>query len=70
MQAAGHEHEGHVSAAYFNRWQGLVDQADIWIFGHTHNAIDAEFGRCRVISNPRGYPTEKTGFDPYKIVEV
>ena len=69
-EAAGNEHEGHISAAYFNRWHGLVEQAHAWIFGHTHSAIDAEFGRCRVISNPRGYPAESTGFDPYKIVEI
>lgn len=68
-EAAGDEHEGHVSAAYFNRWYNLLSQADGWVFGHTHHAIDTHFGQCRVISNPRGYPSETTGFDPRKIVE-
>ncbi|WP_057426965.1 metallophosphoesterase [Pseudomonas syringae] len=68
-EAAGNDHDGHVSAAYFNRWHDLLAQADGWIFGHTHCAIDAYFGKCRVLSNPRGYPSEITGFDPYKIVE-
>lgn len=69
-EAAGSEHFGHVSAAYFNRWHGLLEQADVWVFGHTHEAIDRLFGRCRVISNPRGYPSEETGFDYCKIVEI
>jgi 3',5'-cyclic AMP phosphodiesterase CpdA len=69
-EAAGDEHEGHISAAYYNNWHSLVDQADVWIFGHTHKSIDAVFGNCRVISNPRGYPQEATGFEPAKIVEV
>ncbi|SOS36177.1 Ser/Thr protein phosphatase [Pseudomonas syringae group genomosp. 3] len=68
-EAAG-EDEGHVSAAYYNRWHALVEKADLWIFGHTHRAIDAMFGQCRVISNPRGYPNEETGFDPGKIVVI
>ena len=69
-EASGSEHSGHLSAAYFNRWHQLVDQADVWIFGHTHHSIDRPFGRCRLISNPRGYPQEETGFNPFKILEI
>ncbi|MDC6378867.1 metallophosphoesterase [Pseudomonas graminis] len=69
-EAASDEHEGHISAAYYNNWHALVDQADVWIFGHTHKSIDTVFGNCRVISNPRGYPGEETGFEPAKILEV
>jgi predicted phosphodiesterase len=69
-EAAGDEQDGHVSAAYFNRWHFLVAKADVWIFGHTHRSIDAMFGKCRLISNPRGYPDEQTGFEPHKIVEI
>lgn len=68
-EAAG-EIEGHLSAAYFNRWHDLVQMADCWIFGHTHRAVDAMFGGCRVISNPRGYPREECGFDPCKVLEI
>lgn len=69
-EAAGDEHVGHISAAYYNRWYTLAELADFWIFGHTHQAIDSLYGRCRLISNPRGYPQEQTGFDPYKILEI
>lgn len=68
-EAAG-EDEGHVSAAYYNRWYSLVEKADIWIFGHTHRSIDTIFAGCRVISNPRGYPNEDTGFNPSMVVDV
>ncbi|QQN28592.1 metallophosphoesterase family protein [Pseudomonas syringae group genomosp. 3] len=69
-EAAGDEHDGHVSAAYFNRWHSLVEKANVWIFGHTHRSIDVLFGESRLISNQRGYPGEETGFDPDKIVEI
>lgn len=61
-EVAGEKHEGHVSAAYFNRWYDLTPKADVWIFGHTHRAIDTHLGGCRFVSNPRGYPQEATGF--------
>ncbi|WP_323828495.1 metallophosphoesterase [Pseudomonas sichuanensis] len=32
----GYNNEGHLGAAYFNEWHDLVAQADVWIFGHTH----------------------------------
>lgn len=56
--------EDHLSAAYANHWPELVTKADVWIFGHTHEAVDADFYGCRVISNPKGYPGEETGFRP------
>jgi len=59
---AGDMHDGHLSAAYTNRWNSLLAKVDVWIFGHTHRAIDIELGGSRLISNPRGYPQEFTGF--------
>ena len=66
----GGEHQDHLSAAYSNNWPELVSKADVWIFGHTHEAVDDEFYGCHVISNPRGYPDEETGFRPGLILEV
>lgn len=68
-EVAGDEHEGHLTAAYCNAWHPLLMQADGWIFGHTHWAVDAVLGGCRTVSNPRGYPGEHTGFDAGKVVE-
>ncbi|RBL67568.1 serine/threonine protein phosphatase, partial [Pseudomonas sp. MWU13-2625] len=64
------KHKGHLNAAYSYAWPHLIEQADFWIFGHTHNAIDVDLGGCRMISNPRGYPDEFTGFDPFFEIEI
>ncbi|WP_409319945.1 metallophosphoesterase [Pseudomonas putida] len=62
QEVAGDGHEGHLGAAYFNQWEDLVSLADVWIFGHTHHAVDTVISGCRLVSNPRGYPGERTGF--------
>lgn len=69
-EVMGDKHEGHLSAAYSNSWHRLLDKADLWIFGHTHRSVDVMLGQCRVVSNPRGYPNEKTGFDPGLVISL
>ncbi|ERT19651.1 serine/threonine protein phosphatase [Pseudomonas putida SJ3] len=70
QDVAGDGHEGHLGAAYFNQWHDLVSQADVWIFGHTHHAVDTLVSGCRVVSNPRGYPGERTGFSSDFTIEI
>lgn len=67
---AGDKNNGHLTAAYTNHWPDLIEQADLWVFGHTHRAIDVELAGCRVVSNPRGYPGERTGFQAGFEVEI
>ena len=67
---AGDKTDGHLNAAYTNHWPALIEQADLWVFGHTHRAIDVELAGCRVVSNPRGYPKEETGFQADFEVEI
>ncbi|WAH60640.1 metallophosphoesterase [Pseudomonas silvicola] len=69
-EVSGSKHEGHLNAAYFNRWHDLVAQADLWIFGHTHHAVDVMLGGCRVLSNPKGYPGETVGFITDLVIEI
>lgn len=69
-EVAGEGHEGHLAAAYYNQWHDLIRQADVWVFGHTHHAVDTVISGCRLVSNPRGYPTEKTGFVPDFTIEI
>jgi len=66
----GDEHEGHLTASYTNDWHDLIPQADIWVFGHTHRAVDTDLAGCRVISNPKGYPNEDTGFNPNFEIQI
>lgn len=69
-EVAGGKHDGHLSAAYTNRWHALVEKTDLWIFGHTHRAVDTTLDGCRVVSNPRGYPGEQAGFDPGFVIDL
>ncbi|WP_282361084.1 metallophosphoesterase family protein [Pseudomonas sp. PS01300] len=69
-EVSGNGHEGHLAAAYYNLWHDLVGQADAWIFGHTHFAVDTEILGCRLVSNPRGYPGERTGFASDLVIEI
>ena len=43
---------------------------ELWIYGHTHHANDTQIATTRLVSNPRGYGGEQTGFDENKIVEL
>ncbi len=45
-----------ISAAFASRVDDLVERADLWIHGHTHDSMDYGLGKCRVVCNPRGYP--------------
>jgi Icc-related predicted phosphoesterase len=55
----------HLDASYANSWESLMDEHSVlWIHGHTHHAISYNCGISHVVSNPRGYPGEFTGFDP------
>ena len=69
-EVAGDENDGHLSAAYYNRWHALVERADYWMFGHTHHSVDTVLSGCRLLSNQRGYPGEDCGFDPTKLIEI
>jgi predicted phosphodiesterase len=51
----------------------LVETANakLWVFGHTHCAIDTMLGTTRAVANPRGYYGENsTGFNPHTIIEL
>jgi DNA repair exonuclease SbcCD nuclease subunit len=63
------------SAFASNLDPGLVEKADLWVHGHTHNSSDYQIGKCRVVSNPCGYQMsagtpENREFNPGFIVEV
>ncbi|MGO4306760.1 metallophosphoesterase [Cupriavidus sp. RAF12] len=65
-----------VSAGFLSRRPDLVAQADLWIHGHTHTGFDYWIDHSRVVCNPRGYISRRTGvpenaaFDWMRVVEV
>lgn len=61
---------GPLDGAFFSRLDEWVSQADVWIFGHTHISLEARIGRCRLVSNQRGYRGETSGFEARKQVAI
>lgn len=61
-----------LSACYASDLDGLVIEKApaLWVHGHVHHSVNYVIGQTRVISNPRGYPGESSGFDPGFVVEV
>ena len=47
----------------------IIDPIILWGYGHLHKKAEMIINGVRVISNPRGYPGEKTGFDPNFYIE-
>lgn len=63
-----------MSAGFASSLDALVRHADVWIHGHTHNAVyyllDPANHKGRVVCNPRGYRNEFTGFQEDLVIEV
>lgn len=68
-----------LSAAFASRLDRLVAKADLWIHGHTHDNMDYQLGKCRVVCNPRGYvqesnvggrSVENPNFDPGFVIDL
>lgn len=64
------------SAGFISRRPDLVEQAHLWVHGHTHTSFDYRVGQSRVVCNPRGYvrrrdgTLENTRFDWNCVVQV
>ena len=62
------------TAGFCNALDDLLPQADLWLHGHLHCAIDwrDDSGRCRVVANPLGYEKkgEQAAFAPQLTIAV
>jgi len=49
-----------------------IAQVDYWFYGHTHTPFIGKMSSesCKFYCNPRGYPFEKTLFNPELVIEV
>ena len=72
-------HRGSIASQYLNHpanpgfivdLDEMMGRADLWIHGHTHTAFDYQVRGTRILSNPRGYADESTGFTMGRIVEI
>lgn len=62
-----------ISPCFVSNLPGLVERADLWIHGHTHDGFDYHVEKCRVVCNPRGYVhyrDENPLFDPALVVDL
>jgi len=62
-----------IAPCFVSNLPGLVERADLWIHGHTHDSFDYQVGKCRVVCNPRGYSNykdENQGFDAGLVVDL
>jgi len=67
-----------LSSAFASNLDHLVQKADLWVHGHTHDNFDYQLGKCRVVCNPRGYIRERhhgweienRNFIPDLVVEI
>lgn len=61
-----------LNPAYASNMDATVALADLWIHGHVHCQNNYYIGKCRVLSNPRGYVEygEDAEFCPDYVVDV
>ena len=57
-----------LNPAFATDCEDLFSGVPLWIHGSAHGSRDYVCGDTRVICNPRGYPSEETGFDPHLVV--
>lgn len=65
-----------LNASFATNLEPLIwDQGpNFWIFGHTHQGLETDIdtpqGTTRLRHNPRGYPHEKSAFNPHRIIDT
>lgn len=61
-----------LSAAYASNLDDLVREsgARLWVHGHNHAFSHYEIGRTEIVCNAKGYPGERTGWNPEMVVEI
>lgn len=46
--------------------QAMFEVPSLWVHGHTHSPFDYRMGRCRVVSNPRGYRLRDSSLENHR----
>nr|WIL03362.1 metallophosphoesterase [Cedratvirus plubellavi] len=59
------------NSAYASNLEGLIKSPVIlWLYGHSHQAKEVEINSVPCLSNPLGYPGEKTGYCDKKSISL
>ena len=61
-----------LSPCYASDLEDLILETDpvMWVHGHVHQRLEYHVGITKVVANPRGYPGERSGFEPGLTVEI
>ena len=51
-----------------DHFDAMLEQVDFWMHGDNRGNVDYQYGRCRVLANPRGFPRKYIAASP-SIVE-
>jgi Icc-related predicted phosphoesterase len=63
----------HMNGCFVSDCDFLMEENEnlvLWTHGHVHDPWDYNVGQCRVVCNPRGYPSERVLFNPNLVVEI
>jgi Icc-related predicted phosphoesterase len=47
------------NGCYVSDLTKYMDNVSYWFYGHMHEGLDVTYGDCKILTNPRCYPTEK-----------
>ena len=63
-----------INGAFYSKLDELIENTkpDLWIHGHTHDSLNYQLSKTRIICNPRGYMDleENPKFNPNLIYEI
>lgn len=73
--ACRYEHDWLTPAFVSGLPGSFFEVPSLWVHGHTHTQFDYNRNRCRIVSNPRGYPVangsfENPAFNPRLLIDV
>ncbi|MCK5649377.1 MAG: hypothetical protein KAI22_10905 [Gammaproteobacteria bacterium] len=59
------------SGAFYSDLPGLIEQADVWVCGHSHSNLDITINNTRLLTNQKGYPNENVAdFNENLIINI
>jgi Icc-related predicted phosphoesterase len=59
-----------INAGFFTDLPELVEEATIWIHGHTHDSTSYDHRGTMVLCNPKGHGGSNEKFDPKMIIDI
>ncbi len=61
-----------LSPCYASDLESVIGEGGptLWVHGHVHRGVHSRIGETRIIANPRGYPGERSRFNPELVIEI